>query len=144
MFVNTCKFASISILLSHANKGCIVMNTGERIKQLRKEKGLSAEYIAEMIGVSPSTIYRYENNDIASMKIDKLKMIADLLGTSASDLLGWSDDPSALSDAESFLLSSFRKMNEKDQGRVLGFVESILSESDYIKTVVPDSVTESA
>ena len=120
------------------------MNTVERIKQLRKEKGLSAEYIAEMIGVSPSTIYRYENNDIASMKIDKLKMIADLLGTSASDLLGWSDDPSALSDAESFLLSSFRKMNEKDQGRVLGFVESILSESDYIKTVVPDSVTESA
>ncbi len=116
------------------------MNAGEKIKELRKARGLSAEHIAEMINVSPSTIYRYENNDIASMKIDKLKMIADLLGTSASDLLGWADDSGTLSDTEMFLLSSFRKMNEQDQNRVVGFVEGILSDPYYIKTNIEDSV----
>lgn len=116
------------------------MNTGERIKQLRKERGFSAEYIAEKINVSPSTIYRYENNDIASLKIDKLKMIADLLGTSASGLLGWSDDDSGMTGSEQFLVDSFRKMTATDQGRVIGFVESILSDSQYIKTDIPDNI----
>ena len=40
------------------------MDIGERIKKRRKELGLSAEQIAEKLGVSPATIYRYESNDI--------------------------------------------------------------------------------
>lgn len=105
------------------------MNTGERIKQLRKEKGLSAEFIAGKIGVSPSTIYRYENNEIASMKIDKLKMIADLLGTDASYLLGWSADYIVPSGDEQFVLESFRKMSDEDRKRVLDYYKFVLSDS---------------
>jgi len=104
------------------------MNTGERIKQLRKERGFSAEYIAEKIGVSPSTIYRYENNEIASMKIDKLKMIADLLGTDASHLLGWDDSELIISsDRELLILESLRKMSPDDQERVLDYCKFVLS-----------------
>lgn len=40
------------------------MTTGERMKQRRKEIGLSAEKVAERLGVSPATIYRYEKGDI--------------------------------------------------------------------------------
>lgn len=104
------------------------MNTGERIKQLRKERGFSAEYVAERIGVSPSTIYRYENNEIASMKIDKLKMIADLLGTDASNLLGWSADDFVISsDDELFILESFRKLNPENRKRILDYYKFVLS-----------------
>ena len=35
------------------------MNLGERIKQIRKARGLSAESIAKELGVSVSTVYRY-------------------------------------------------------------------------------------
>ena len=35
------------------------MDVGKRIKDRRKELGLSAERVAEIMGVSPSTVYRY-------------------------------------------------------------------------------------
>ena len=108
------------------------MNTGEKIKLLRKELGYSAEYIAEQIGVSPSTIYRYENNEIASMKIDKLKAIADLLHTNASNLLGWSSD-NTIKDVEIVLLTDFRQLNEEGQEKVSEYVRDLLASGRYIK-----------
>ena len=34
------------------------MSTGQRMKARRKELGLSAEYIANYLNLSPATIYR--------------------------------------------------------------------------------------
>lgn len=63
----------------------------ERIKQRRKELGLSAEQVADMIGVSPATVYRYESSDIKNMPAERLKPIADALHTTPEWLMGWSD-----------------------------------------------------
>lgn len=112
------------------------MNTGERLKALRKSAGISAEYIAEKIGVSPSTIYRYENNDIASMKIDKLKAIATILDTDASYLLGWQDDSSSsnhLTPSESSLIRLFRDMNGDGQQKILDYANDLHASRLYIK-----------
>lgn len=68
------------------------MDIGERIKKRRKELGLSAEQVADKLGVSPATIYRYESNDIVNMRIDKLEPIADILNTSPAYLMGWEED----------------------------------------------------
>lgn len=65
------------------------MNIGDRIKNRRKKLGLSAEQLAEILGVSPSTIYRYESEDIMNMRIDKVPPIAKALNTTASSLMGW-------------------------------------------------------
>ena len=46
------------------------MEIHDRIKARRKELGLSAETVAEKLGVSPATIYRYENNDIKKYTSD--------------------------------------------------------------------------
>ena len=43
------------------------MNTGDRIKQRRIELGLTADDLAQKIGKSRATIYRYENGDIENM-----------------------------------------------------------------------------
>lgn len=67
------------------------MTTGERIKELRKEKGIAAEKIAYELGVSPTTIYRYEKGDIEKVPVDTLKGIAVILGTTPEYLMGWSD-----------------------------------------------------
>ena len=39
-------------------------DTGKRIKIRRKELGISADKLAEAIGCSRTTVFRYENGDI--------------------------------------------------------------------------------
>ena len=41
------------------------MTTAERIKQRRKDLGLRAEDVAERIGVSRSTMFRYEIGSVS-------------------------------------------------------------------------------
>ena len=55
------------------------MMIGKKIKALRERKGISAEVLALMIGVSPSTIYRYENSEISNIGINKLTSICTVL-----------------------------------------------------------------
>lgn len=75
------------------------MTTGQRMKIRRKEIGLSAERVAERLGVSPATIYRYENGGIDKVPGDRLGPIAEVLQTTPSYLMGWDDAKSALSSA---------------------------------------------
>lgn len=76
-----------------AVKGRGKMKVGEKIKKRRKDLGISAERLAAQIGVSPGTVYRYENSDIENMGANRLKPIAEALQTTPDYLLGWTDDP---------------------------------------------------
>ena len=67
------------------------MTTGERMKERRKALGLSAEYVAEKLGVSPATIYRYEKGDIEKMPGHILEPISKVLSTTPAFLMGWED-----------------------------------------------------
>lgn len=67
------------------------MSIGNKIKLRRKELGLSAEIIAEKVGVSPATIYRYESGEIRNLKSSILRPIASVLGVDLYDLVGWDD-----------------------------------------------------
>ena len=68
----------------------IIVTTGQRMKARRKEIGLSAERVAEILGVSPATIYRYEKGDIEKVPGDLLAPIAKALQTTPAFLMGWS------------------------------------------------------
>lgn len=69
------------------------MNVGLRIKQRRKDLKMSADELATSVGVSRSTIFRYEKGDIEKVGPDVLKKIADKLNVSPADLMGWDDTP---------------------------------------------------
>lgn len=69
------------------------MSIGSRIKQRRRELKISAEMLAEKIGVSPATIYRYENGSIMNMGTDKVDAIAEALSIEPKYLMGWEDMP---------------------------------------------------
>jgi len=69
------------------------MTTGERMKERRKELGLSAEYVAEKLGVSPATIYRYEKGEIEKMPGNILEPISKILHTTPAYLMGWDENP---------------------------------------------------
>ncbi len=68
------------------------MTTAERMKRRRKELGLSAEYVADRLGCSPTTVYRYEKGDIEKMPLDILKPLSTILCTSPAYLMGWDED----------------------------------------------------
>lgn len=65
------------------------MNVGERIKLRRKELKISADTLAERVGVSRSTIFRYEKGDIEKVGPEVLKKISETLNISPADLMGW-------------------------------------------------------
>ena len=65
---------------------------GERIKGLRKEKGLSLEQLAELIGTSRQTIHRYETGVISNIPSEKIEQMAKALGTTPAKLMGWDND----------------------------------------------------
>ena len=62
-----------------------------RLKEIRKEKGLTLEMLAEKLGTSKQTIHRYENGVIANIPTDKIKMLSEALGVTPSTLMGWDD-----------------------------------------------------
>ena len=74
------------------------MSVGHRIRNLRMSRGISAEKLASVIGVSRSTMYRYENGDIEKLPGDVLGPIAAALGTTPAYLMGWESDPQAQHD----------------------------------------------
>lgn len=63
------------------------MDMGERIRERRKQLGMSVEEIAKKTGVSRSTLYRYENGDIEKIPSQTLQVLAQALETTAQQLL---------------------------------------------------------
>lgn len=59
------------------------------LKRLRKEQGLTLEELARKLGTTRQTIHRYENGTISNIPSDKIITLADTLGTTPSELMGW-------------------------------------------------------
>ena len=99
------------------------MSVGSNIKRLRKQLGMSAETLAAIIGVSPTTIYRYENGDIEKVDSTKLEHIAEALRTTPAVLMGWDDEASSAGHAlDNALSAELRDMSDEDKQDVLDYM----------------------
>ncbi len=67
------------------------MTVGERLKNLRKQKGLSQQELSRQIGINRSTYARYETDDNQA-DYETLQKLADFFDTSIDYLLGRTDD----------------------------------------------------
>lgn len=72
------------------------MSIGKRIRKRRRELGLSADAVAEMLGRNRATVYRYESDDIEDMPINVIKDLAEILKVDPGYLMGWKDNPENL------------------------------------------------
>lgn len=63
------------------------MKTGERIEELRKMRGISRPQLAAALGITPSSLWRWEHGDRA-IREDRLREIAFLLKVPVAELLG--------------------------------------------------------
>lgn len=67
------------------------MTKGERIIGLREKRGLSQVELADRIGVSKQTMYKYENDVITNIPSDKIELMAQALRTTPAYIMGWDD-----------------------------------------------------
>lgn len=84
------------------------MTIGERIKELRKQKRIPVDLIAEKLGVSKTTIYRYEDSSIEKIPVHVFDQLCEILQVTPSELMGntvnqkeiSNDLPAAFSNAQ--------------------------------------------
>lgn len=99
------------------------MNIGERIKKRRKELEITADELADMIGKSRATVYRYENGDIEDMPYTVIGPLAEALKTTPDYLMGWDDDPNDY-DSDDFGFVDARAF-DGDVKKQLAFQEAV-------------------
>lgn len=71
------------------------MTIGERIKQLRINKGMTQEELGSKIGVQKQAIYKYEQGLVVNLKRDVIGKLSKALEVSPSYLMGFADDDKA-------------------------------------------------
>lgn len=110
------------------------MSIGKRIKNRRKELGLSAEDLASRIGKNPATVYRYEKGEIEKLPATIIAPLAKALNWSPGDLLvdkpdstTYYTDPEAAEYAE--------ELRTNPNMRILFDATKNISKEDMKKTV---------
>lgn len=110
------------------------MNTGDKIREQRKKMGYSADYIAEKLGVSRSTIFRYENGDIEKLPIDILLPISKILNTTPAYLMGWeekTENTTNISNIDADIAAHLegKTFSEEDKQQILSFIDFVDSKN---------------
>lgn len=76
------------------------MTTGEKIKKLRNEKGMSQEELGMIIGVKKAAINKYENGIVVNLKRTTIAKLAIALETTPTYLLGFEEQSTPISIIE--------------------------------------------
>lgn len=99
----------------------------QKLKELRKENGLTQTEFARVFNISAGTIGNWESGT-RTPDTDMLKRIADFFNTSIDYLLGRDDNRfsfagSQLKDEEFALIGEVRDLTPEEQKRVLDFIK---------------------
>ncbi len=114
------------------------MTLGEKIRQLRTEKGLSQEKFGKQTGIHPKHVGKYETNKTIP-SADKLRKIAEALEVSADYLL-FDNVPKAgkVKIKDQDLLEKFLyvdDMTEKYKATIKEVIDAIIIKSKVKKMI---------
>ena len=119
--------------------------TGKKIAELRKEKKITQEQLAEKIGVKKQNISRYESGRVEP-NIRTAKKLADALGVSLEDMeagvSSFSASAPALSPDEAQLVEDYRSLNK--EGREYIRQTMAMAKRSYVREAHPVSDMEAA
>lgn len=102
--------------------------TSKRIRELREKNLMSPQELANKVGTSKSSIYRYENGEIDKMPTRVISEIAKLFNVSPLYLLGMSDSPIADSQRQSTeteILDLIQTMTEDEKQMLLKIIKGM-------------------
>lgn len=90
---------------------------GEKIRMLRKEKGLSIEKLGEITDTSKSYIWEIENRDSSNPTADKLAKISEALGVT-TDYLTNDIDTLTIDVLREAFFRKLTRLSEDDQVKI--------------------------
>ena len=94
------------------------MTIGERIKERRKQLGLTVDELAERLGKNRATIYRYESNDIEKLPTTVLEPLAKALDVTPAYLMGWDTDNIVIKSFDPTKSPNYVKKTHIDESQV--------------------------
>lgn len=113
---------------------------GERIRKKRQELKYTLEKLANEIGVTPSTILKYENGSI-NIPSDKIEKLSSILDCSPAYLMGWTDkekfsishEISHLSQSPRFrwVARNAKKMTDEDLLKLQNLMKAAFEKIDF-------------
>lgn len=99
--------------------------TSKRIKELRIEHKYTMESLAEKIGVSKSTIAKWENGYVENMRQDNIMKLAEVFDVPPTYILGYEDDSEELRQIEFIRL--YNQLDKEQKDLVDNILTSFLS-----------------
>ncbi len=116
------------------------MTLGEKIKQLRSEKGWSQAALGKRAGVNSKLLSKYENERITPTA-DTLKKIAEALQTSADYLIFENAPRSGLSQLEDLeLFEKFQeveRMSNENRSMIKSLIDAVIIKSKVEGVIKP-------
>lgn len=97
---------------------------GDKIRTLRKDKGLTLEQLADQTGSSKGYIWELENRETKKPSAEKLQKIADVLAVTTEFLLDedkYSPDEAVIKQA---FFRKFDKLGNADQKKIMQIIET--------------------
>lgn len=99
------------------------MQLGEKIRDLRKAKGMTLEQLAELTDSSKGYIWELENRETRKPSGEKLLKIAEALGVTNEFLLDSTKSAPDDTVLKSAFFRKFEKLQPDDQERIMKIVE---------------------
>lgn len=99
---------------------------GEKLKKLRKSKGLTTDQVAKKVNVSQSYISRFENNKA----IPDIEMIARILDALDTDIPTFFADNPELPPDLLKLTQTAKKLTTQEREKVTELLETMLKRLD--------------
>ena len=88
------------------------MTLGQKLKSKREELGLTQGYIAKKVGVATQTIFKYENEIVTNIPLDRLELLADALNVTPAYLMGWEETTIKKNDTIADIILQIRSDEE--------------------------------
>lgn len=124
------------------------MEFRDLLRHRRETLGLTLEDVGNAVGVSKTTVQRWESGNIKNLRRDKIFALAQILQLSTSALMGWDEstdlqtrNAESLSPMENELIDMFRKTTEHGRMRIISTVLSICDEEEKISASADQSHT---
>ena len=110
------------------------MTTGEKIRQLRKELGLTQEELGNLIGVKKAAINKYETGIVVNLKQDTIAALAKALHVSPVELLSPEDPPpdQPVTSEARILAKGIDRLPQEEREQALAVVRALFTKyADY-------------
>ena len=119
------------------------MDIGAKLKQRRLEVNVSVEELAKKLGVSKTTIYRYEKGEILKVPTEVLEKISKILNTNPAYFMGWSDTPTPVQNQTlQGIVATSKQLEQPRQEKVLNFANEQLEEQNKVVSMFDKKLEE--